>query len=150
MAAIHPGASIERAEASKKRVYKELVNSDRLRLVTVAAEVGGRFSHLSIELVDSMDVARARTELEFLRSAAARAWRDRWICMLSTAIQNALCATLIDEGSGILDGFDGPAPTSVEVCTGFACTAPCEPGVPAPGDPTPRGEPQPSGTDGLG
>ena len=41
--------------------------------------------------------------------------------MASTAIQNALAATLVNDGLGSLDGADAPSPSLTELWQGGPC-----------------------------
>lgn len=50
-----------------------------------------------------------------LRRAAARAWRNRWLTLLAVCAQDALAATLVDEGSSLLDAADSVPPLAVDV-----------------------------------
>ena len=108
-----PGASFSRAERSKRETYPELVDSSLLRLLTVASETGGRLNKTGVKLLSDAADARARGEPPVLRRTAARAWRTRWITMISVSVQDALAATLVDHGIGQLDAADGPAPGPV-------------------------------------
>ena len=84
-----------------------------MQLLTVASETGGRMSSAAGKLLAAAAYARERGEPPVLRKAAVRAWRTRWIIMISVNIQDALAATLVNDGAGILDGADGPAPLGV-------------------------------------
>ena len=86
-----------------------------LHLLTAAAEIGGRLSKDALELLDAAAAGRACTEPRILRRQAARAWRARWIAMLSIAIQDAVAATLVAEGTCTLDAAAGGPPTAVDV-----------------------------------
>jgi len=101
---------LRHAERRKQHTYHELVGSSRLRLVTAATEVGGRFNAAARELLEVAAVARAREEPVALREAAARRWKERWLTMLAVAAQSALAATLVDDGTSLADGVDGEAP----------------------------------------
>ena len=59
--------------------------------------------------------ARARDEPEALRGAAAQRWYARWVTMVGVAVQDAVAATLVDNGAALLDGADGTAPLSVNL-----------------------------------
>ena len=110
-----PNVCLRRAEHNKERTYPELVGSSRLRLWTVALELGGRFSVASRALLEQAAHARARTEPVTLRSAAAQRWYSRWTTMLSISVQDALAATLVADGAALLDGANGQAPLSVDL-----------------------------------
>ena len=114
-AAGRDGVAIARAERAKRVVYRDLVNSPVLRLTTVAAEVGGRMSVASWELLRSLAVARARSAPQLVRTSARAAWLRRWATILGVAIQDAVAATLVDDGVATLDGHDGATPLDVEL-----------------------------------
>ena len=109
-ASTRPGASLRVAEKRKERTYPELARSSRLRLITAATEVGGRFNAAARELLEIAAIARARNEPIALRPAAARRWKARWLTLLAVAAQGALAATLSNDGALLADGADGPAP----------------------------------------
>ena len=114
-AATTPGVSFDRARKSKCTTYWELVGSNVIELVTAAAEVGGRLSREAYELVDAAAALRASEEPRVLRRQAARAWRARWLTMLSVAVQETVAATMVTEGTRVLDAASGTAPTGVDV-----------------------------------
>ena len=114
-AAQRAGVALRRAEAAKDRAYPELVRSPVVRLVTVAVEVGGRFSETSLDVLRRLAGAKARSAPEALRAAARAAWLSRWATLLSVAVQDALAATLVDDAVLPLDGVDGEAPPAAAV-----------------------------------
>ena len=99
------GSAIARAEAKKRATYPELVHSDRLQLLTLACEVGGRWSNTCVKTIRALAAARARSEAPELRAVAARGWAARWWAMLSVAAQDTLASTLLDNSlaTGQLD-----------------------------------------------
>ena len=109
------GVAIQRGERAKRATYPELVQSDVVRLVTVACEVGGRFSEASAAIVRQLAAARARECAPPLRSAARAAWALRWTRLLSVTAQDCLAATLVDDVPADLDGTDGTPPLDVGV-----------------------------------
>jgi len=109
------GTAIRRAEGVKETTYHDLVNSDRLRLTTLACEVGGRWSATCLETVRQLAAARARAAPQHLRRSAQLAWTARWWAMLSIAAQNTLAATILDDAVPVLDGFDGEEPALTDV-----------------------------------
>ena len=48
----------------------------------------------------------------------ARVWRSRWITMIAVAAQNALAATLVQDGEKLLDAPDGIEPLAVDLWLG--------------------------------
>ena len=103
-AATVPGISFDRALQDKTRTYPELVGSPVLRLLVATTETGGRCNGAVVKLLDQAAAAKARSAPVPLQGAAARSWRSRWTTMLAIAAQDALTATLVDEGLGQLDG----------------------------------------------
>ena len=80
-----------------------------------ATETGGRLSAGALDLLDAAALGKAQEEPQVLRRQAARAWRARWQTMLAVAAQDALAATLTQEGVLLLDAATGQEPTSVDV-----------------------------------
>ena len=111
----HPGVAIRRAERDKDVTYPELVNSGQLRLLTLACEIGGRWSDTCRDTVRQLATVKAREAPRQLRSAAVRAWEQRWWALLSVAAQSALASTLVDDAPDLLGGWDGPEPEVVEM-----------------------------------
>ena len=98
------GKALDEAEKTKKRTYKELVDSPDLRLVVAAVEVGGRLHKSARQLLWSAAAFRARSEPPRLRAATCRAFHARWVILLSVVTQGSLAATLVEEGVSLLDG----------------------------------------------
>ena len=90
-----PGSSFGRAYRDKFRTYPELKDSDTVRLVVAGAEVGGRMTRESLDLLDAAANSRSQLDPPVLRRQAARAWRARWLAMLAVSAQDTLAATLI-------------------------------------------------------
>ena len=111
----HPGHSFARARKDKGGTYKELLESNTLRLLVAGIETGGRMSKECMELLEVATMTRAQSEPKFLRRQAARAWKQRSACLPAVAGQNALAATLVDDGARLLDAADCPAPAFADV-----------------------------------
>ena len=109
------GVAISRAEADKAATYPELIDSDELRLVTVACETGGRWSQTCVDLLRQLAKSRARDAPERLQLSARVGWETRWWTMLSVCVQDALAATLVEDAAEVLDGVDGAMPELGEV-----------------------------------
>ena len=109
------GVALRRGEADKRATYPELVGSDRLRLMVLACEVGGRWSSTCVRLVRQLAGAKARSAPAPLRASAAQAWRARWWGLLSVAAQGAFAATLAEDAVLALEGMDGPPPVLADV-----------------------------------
>ena len=110
-----PGVAIQRAEEDKDTTYPELVDSDQLRLVTLACETGGRWSKQCLDTIRALAHAKAREAPHRLRRAAALAWERRWTAMLSVTVQSALASTLVDDAPRLLDAADEEAPPVVDL-----------------------------------
>ena len=110
-----PGVALGRGRHSKETTYPELLESSRLRLLTAGVETGGRLSKEALHLLDELASFRARSEPPALQGIIARSWRARWTVMLSVACQNALAATLVDDGVSFLDGVSTGSPLGIDV-----------------------------------
>ena len=89
--------------------------SSRCRLVTLACEVGGRWSDTCVALVRALAARKAEEAPALLRASARMAWASRWWALLSVAQQIALAATLSEDALGGLDGFSGEPPPLAKV-----------------------------------
>ena len=109
------GVAIARGERDKAETYPELLDSPRLRLVTLACETGGRWSPRCLRLVRELAAWRAQSAPAPLRPAMAGALAARWWGLLSVAAQSTLAATLVDDAVQLLDGVAGDLPPWTEV-----------------------------------
>ena len=110
-----PGVALGRGRHVKERTYPELLTSSRLRLITAGVETGGRLSKEALDLLAELASFRTRSEPQALRGSIARAWRSRWTVMLSVTCQDALVATLVDDGVSFLDAVCTGSPSSTDV-----------------------------------
>jgi len=104
------GVAIIRLERRKRTTYPELVDSNRLRLTTLACETGGRWSKECVTTVRKLANAKARSAREDQQAKLAAAYAKRWWCLLSVAAQNALAASLANDKPRLSDGVDGEEP----------------------------------------
>ena len=112
----HSGAETRVGVAlARGRHDKELLSSPLLRLLAAGIETGGRLSKEALDLLSILASHKAVSEPPALRAAAARAWRARWVTMVSVVCQDSLAATLIDDGVSLLDTALSPEPLSVDV-----------------------------------
>ena len=109
------GSTFARAERCKRAAYPELCDSSVLKLKTVACTTGGAWNRTATCLLTEAADARARSEVPVLRSAARRAWLQRWTAMLSVCVQDTLAATLVSDSASLLDSCDGQQPLSLDV-----------------------------------
>ena len=107
--------ALRRAEKKKRDTYPELVESAQLRLLTAAIEVGGRLSKEARDVLKELARARSLSEPLALRAAVARSLRSRWLTMVSVISQDALAATLLNDGVAFLDAPTCPMPHSVDL-----------------------------------
>ena len=110
-----PGVALARGERSKQSTYPELTSSPQLRLLTAGIEVGGRMNRSALKLLADLATARAESEPRILRSIIARAFRARWTTMVSLAAQDALAATLVNDGVAFLDTPVDGSPLAVDL-----------------------------------
>ena len=64
------GVAIARAEAAKARTYPELVDSDELRLTTLACATGGRWSCTGVDVIRHLAKIRAGDSPDRLQLSA--------------------------------------------------------------------------------
>ena len=112
---VEGGVAIARAEASKGKTYPELVDSPVVRLVTLACETGGRWSQQCANIVALLAAFRARAAPRHLQLSARIGFESRWWALLSVAQQDALAASLVDDGIVALDGHDGAEPPLIDI-----------------------------------
>ena len=82
----------------KQRVYPELVNSPHLRLLVLACEVGGRWGGDAPWLIRALAEHKTATTPEHLRARARKKWESRWWTLLSVSVQDAVAASLLNDG----------------------------------------------------
>jgi len=106
------GAALLDAREDKDDQYPELLDGARCRLVVIAMETGGRFSHEAVSFVQALAQARARAAPSYLRRSTEYAFYYRWMGMLASAAARAYIASLIDDKEVLrLDsGIDGVCP----------------------------------------
>ena len=91
------------------------MDSAQLRLLTAGIEVGGRMSQAAHKLLRDLAKARAESEPRVLRSSVARAFRARRVMLILVAAQDALAATLVNDGVSLLDAPVAGAPHIVDL-----------------------------------
>ena len=74
---VSDGIVLRRARRRKERTYPELVSRNRARLAVLAAETGGRCSSETMNFLQQLAHARARSEPAYLRVSATTAWLRR-------------------------------------------------------------------------
>ena len=114
-AADHDGVASAEARRRKARTYPELAGlHGRARLVVLAVEVGGRWSH-EAQCFITLARAKARGETELMRRRAEQSWRLRWgHSWLALSFDRAVASTMLElPGARGADG-DTPAPQDVE------------------------------------
>ena len=80
----------------------------------VGVETGGRLNYEAKELLSQLAAAKARSAPRLLQPSMTRVWRARWTCMASVAAQDALAATLVNDGLALLDGKEGTEPRAID------------------------------------
>ena len=89
--AVTAGAAFEVAEKRKTNTYREAAQAEgKVKLETLACEIGGRWSDNCIKWVAHLAKYKASSELPHLRRASEFAWHSRWWSILSVAAQRAL------------------------------------------------------------
>ena len=89
------GATCSRIEKPKSTTYAEVVRSSGWQLVTLACEVGGRWSSTSIWVVSQLAKFKASKEPAHLQKAVEFAYVSRWWSLLSVSAQTAFAESLV-------------------------------------------------------
>ena len=84
----------------------------------LGAEVGGRLSVESLDILRELARCKARDAPRFLKAAAAQAWHSRWLNMLSVSIQVSCADGLLQPSSGHRTELDGWTPSTLDLVTG--------------------------------
>ena len=88
------GATISRVEKPKSTTYAEVVRASGWQLVTLACEVGGRWSKTCIDAVSELAKFKAKNEPAHLQRAVEFAYVSRWWALLSVSAQIAFAESL--------------------------------------------------------
>ena len=103
------------------------MHSARVRLVVLACEVGGRWSEASLRFVRGLAAYRARTAPRALRRSVEHAWQARGWAILTVAVQDALCSTLVDDAPRFLHGRPPQDPDLADLLLDAEPAAPLPP-----------------------
>ena len=116
-AAAVDGIVLARAEQDKQDKYGDVVASSVGELLTLAAEVGGRWNDTAVDVVRQLAAHKVQTVPPLLRRSAQLAWADRWWAILGIFVQDALAASLLaPAGKGlVIDGRVGHEPSLDDV-----------------------------------
>ena len=91
------GAALKEARRRKERTYPELAGEGgRARLVVLGAEVGGRWSAETAQLLSALAKARAREVPFILQARVEAAWRRRWGNILACSAARAFASSLLE------------------------------------------------------
>ena len=108
-------AALHAARRSKERTYPELLATRRCKLVVLAIEVGGRWSHEAATFIRLLAKSQARQAPALLQPALRTALVSRWSALLSHAASETFAATLLTEELSLQHNVDHnppPQPTS--------------------------------------
>ena len=107
-----PGASIERAEKRKPKKYREAARSrGRVKLLTLACEVGGRWSDQCLEFVRLLAKHKAKEAPPLMRRSAEYGWTARWWSLLSCAAQRSFASSITDVHASLIQPTVGSPPS---------------------------------------
>ena len=98
---------IRNGEAAKRRVYRDLEESDRCVLLPLACTTGGSWSDTCIDLVRCLAWHKVEREPMLLRQSYRLALLRRWWGLLSVALHEAVAASL-DPGDVVLESAFPP------------------------------------------
>ena len=114
-----PGVSLEVAEKRKHKTYREAAEQrGDVQLVTLACEVGGRWSEACVQWVRQLAKHKASQQPGHLQRATEYAWSSRWWSLLSVAAQRAFAFSLLDVDVNMLKPIADFTPGTGEVLAG--------------------------------
>ena len=103
------GATFAQARRDKQTTYPELLEDDcRIVFLTLACEVGGRFSSECGDLVKRLVEHKASQQPEPLRGSFRVILHRRWWGLLSVAVQRAVAGNLAGADWPCLGAFELP------------------------------------------
>ena len=109
-AGTYAGAALHTARRSKERTYPEFLQSRRCRLVVLAFETGGRWSHEATNFIRLLAQSKARQAPALLQRSVMAALISRWSAMLSHAAMQSFAASLLDQNLSTHSNVDGNTP----------------------------------------
>ena len=109
-AGTYAGAALHTARRSKERTYPEFLQSRRCRLVVLAFETGGRWSHEATNFIRLLAQSKARQAPALLQRSVMAALISRWSAMLSHAAMKSFAASLLDQNLSTRSNVDGNTP----------------------------------------
>ena len=109
-AGTYAGAALHTARRSKERTYPEFLQSRRCRLVVLAFETGGRWSHEATNFIRLFAQSKARQAPALLQGSVMAAIISRWSAMLSHAAMQSFAASLLDQNLSTHSNVDGNTP----------------------------------------
>ena len=128
------GVAAARACRRKAATYPELVGGRSARLVTLALEVGGRWSPGAARFIHLLARAKSRSSPSLLRRSAQLAFQRRWAATLAFAAQRAYALSLLELPMSAAGCLDGNLPFMADVLADDRwSTAPVPSGMPIPG-----------------
>ena len=98
------------ARKRKQRRYPELCQSTRCTLVVTGMEVGGRWDEGAYEFLLELAEAKAQQAPQVLRGSGTRAWRKRWVALLSKAAMDSFASILVHGTAENTEFWNGPPP----------------------------------------
>ena len=109
-AGTYAGAALHTARRSKERTYPEFLQSRRCRLVVLAFETGGRWSHETTNFIRLLAQSKARQAPALLQRSVMAALISRGSAMLSHAAMQSFAASLLDQNLSTHSNVDGNTP----------------------------------------
>ena len=107
---------MRQARRAKERTYPELFRPDsRCRLVVLALEVGGRFSPETVDFVQRLARARAKSVPPRVRGAVSAAFARCWSSFLAAGASRAYAASLLALPAHSAASVDEPPPLVSDV-----------------------------------
>ena len=113
------GVALRTAERRKDATYWEAAASQgTVRLLTLACEVGGRWSDTCVAFVRTLAKHKAEEAPPLMRRSAEYAWLSRWWSILSCAAQGSFAASITEADAAMMQPASDSPPTLESVMEG--------------------------------
>ena len=120
-----PGQLSIQPAGVRNALTPEFLQSRRCRLVVLAFETGGRWSHEATNFIRLFAQSKARQAPALLQRSVMAAIISRWSAMLSHAAMQSFAASLLDQNLSTHSNVDGNTPPVSQL---LAATPPPPPG----------------------
>ena len=95
---VEDGVALKEASRSKEATYPELCRGDgRARLVVIAGEVGGRWSHETEGLLVFLACEKSKSSPRSLQGSVKVGWYRGWCCLFACSTAEGVICFLVEQ-----------------------------------------------------